>query len=173
MEKNIFISLVIVCLITHIVRLVYEILKYRKKLIPSRGSFIVILVNMILLWMSWFILCSQDTSRIQFPGILQYFGFSLVVIGLLMFLIAFATIKSLENYDGDLITRGIYSKIRHPMYVAFILWLIGWPIYCGSVISLILAILFTSNVLFWRHLEETELLKRFSTYTDYRKTTWF
>jgi protein-S-isoprenylcysteine O-methyltransferase Ste14 len=173
MERNIFILLVIVCLITHIVRLVYEILKHRNRLVPTQGSFIVILINMILLWMSWFALCSLDTSRIQFPGILRYFGFSLVGIGVLMFLVALSTIRSLESYDGDLITRGIYSKIRHPMYLAFILWLVGWPICFGSVISLMLAILFIGNVLFWRHLEEIELIKRFTTYTEYRKTTWF
>jgi protein-S-isoprenylcysteine O-methyltransferase Ste14 len=173
MERKLFISFLLLCLITHIVRLVYEVLKHRKKLIPSQRSFIVILVNMILLWVSWFVLCSLDISKIQLPDILRYFGFSLVGIGVLMFLIALSTIKSLESYEGDLITSGIYSKIRHPMYLAFILWLVGWPICFGSVISLMLAILFIGNVLFWRHLEEIELIKRFTTYTDYRKTTWF
>jgi len=83
------------------------------------------------------------------------------------------TIKSLESYDGDLITKGINSKLRHPMYTAFILWLIGFPIFYGAIYSIFLAILFGANILFWRYLEEKELVKRFPSYRDYKKTTLF
>jgi protein-S-isoprenylcysteine O-methyltransferase Ste14 len=85
----------------------------------------------------------------------------------------FFTIKTLESYEGDLITKGIYSKIRHPMYFGFILWLIGFPIFFGALFSCILSFLFIVNVLFWRYLEEKELEKRFPSYPDYKKTTIF
>jgi protein-S-isoprenylcysteine O-methyltransferase Ste14 len=93
--------------------------------------------------------------------------------GVIVFLTALFTIKTLESYEGDLITKGIYSKIRHPMYLGFILWLIGAPLFFGAVFSSILSLIFIANILFWRFLEEKELNKRFTFYTEYKKTTLF
>jgi protein-S-isoprenylcysteine O-methyltransferase Ste14 len=97
----------------------------------------------------------------------------LSITGLITFLSALITIKTLESYDGDLITYGIYSRIRHPMYLAFIFWLIGFPLLFGAVFSFIISFLFAMNILFWRFLEEKELEKRFPGYLNYRKTTIF
>jgi protein-S-isoprenylcysteine O-methyltransferase Ste14 len=79
----------------------------------------------------------------------------------------------LESYDGDLIKTGIYSKLRHPMYTGFILWLLGSPVFFRAGFSMILSLLFIGNILFWRYLEELELEKRFPAYPAYRKTTIF
>jgi protein-S-isoprenylcysteine O-methyltransferase Ste14 len=107
------------------------------------------------------------------PGIIKYLGVLIVGIGIIVFFIALFTIKTLESYHGNLITKGIYSKIRHPMYLAFILWLIGFPIFFGALFSFILSKVFIANILFWRYLEEKELEKRFLSYMDYKKTTIF
>jgi protein-S-isoprenylcysteine O-methyltransferase Ste14 len=128
---------------------------------------------MIVLWISWFLLCTMDAFHVELPPVVSYLGLMLVVLGVLMFLIALSTIKSLETYEGDLITHGIYSRIRHPMYLAFILWLIGMPVFYGALFSIALSLLFIANVLFWRHLEEMELISRFSGYRDYQKRTIF
>ena len=168
-----FLPLVCICIITHIVRLGYEILKHKKIIKATRLSFVIIFSNMLLLWSSWFLLCSSDPSAINLPLMLRYFGISLAVIGLIIFLTALFTIKTLETYDGELITNGIYSIIRHPMYFGFLLWLIGFPLFYGGIYSIILAIPFALNVLFWRYLEELELDKRFSDYKSYKKKTFF
>lgn len=136
-------------------------------------SFAIIFTNMMLLWISWFGLCSLDSYTIEHSFIIKYGGGLISIIGVGLFVIALLTIKSLESYDGELITKGIYSKIRHPMYLGFICWLIGAPIFFGGVFSLFLSFLFIANVLFWRHLEEIELDERFKTYKEYRKTTFF
>ncbi len=34
-------------------------------------------------------------------------------------------LKGLENIN-HLVTTGLFSKIRHPMYDGFILWILGW-----------------------------------------------
>jgi len=173
MKKEFFFVLVIICIITHVVRSVYEILKHRQKLKPGKSSFVIILFNMILLWVTWVLLCRYDIYRIDFPDIIRYTGISLTVIGIIAFLAGLFTIKTLESYDGDLITDGIYTLTRHPMYLGFILWLIGFPLYFGALFSLILSSLFICNILFWRSLEEKELEKRFPSYQDYKKTTLF
>ncbi|MBK7031607.1 MAG: DUF1295 domain-containing protein [Bacteroidales bacterium] len=118
-------------------------------------------------------LCALDVTRIQPPGLIQYTGIFLTISGVLIFLIALFKIKSLESYEGDLITSGIYSILRHPMYLAFVFWLIGAPLYYGSILSLILSFVFILNVLFWRNLEEKELGARFPSYAEYRNTTIF
>jgi len=173
MDKNIFFTLVIICTITHVVRLVYEILKHKNKLKADKVTFIIMFINMLLLWMSWFALCSLDINKIPTAGIVKLLGVLLSSLGLIVFLVALFTIKTLESYEGDLITKGIYSTIRHPMYLGFILWLIGFPLFFGAVFSSVLSLLFIANVLFWIYLEEKELIKRFTSYKDYKKTTIF
>lgn len=173
MDKTLFFILVTVCVVTQIVRLGYEILKHKKKLKPGKLSFVIVFTNMALLWVSWFVLCCLDIYKIHFPGFVRYLGLAIVIAGLAFFLIALLTIKSLESYDGDLMTKGIYSKIRHPMYLGFICWLVGFPIFSGALFSIFLALPLLANVLYWRYLEGIELEERFPSYKDYAKTTLF
>jgi protein-S-isoprenylcysteine O-methyltransferase Ste14 len=173
MDYNNYFVLVTVCIITHMVRSVYEILKHKKIIKSNRVTFVIVFINMAVLWTSWFTLCSVDVYKIILPDIIRYFGLVLSFIGVIFFLVALFTIKTLETYEGDLIIKGIYSKIRHPMYLGFILWLLGFPIYSEGLFSFVLSFIFIANILFWRHVEEKELEKRFISYTDYRKTTIF
>jgi protein-S-isoprenylcysteine O-methyltransferase Ste14 len=173
MDKKWFFILLIICTFTHLVRFVYEILKHKNVVKANKITFAIIFPNMLLLWVSWFLLCYFDIFKIDINIIIRYLGLSFCIAGVICFLTALATIKTLESYEGELITTGIYSIIRHPMYLGFILWTAGFPIYCGAVFSFILAVPFILNILFWKHLEEKELEKRFASYKDYRKTTFF
>lgn len=173
MERKLFFVFVTVCIITHIIRAIYEILKHKQILKPGKLSFVIILFNMILLWVTWGLLCRFDIYKIDLPGIIIYAGLSLALLGMVVFLTGLFTIKTLESYEGDLITSGIYSLVRHPMYLAFIMWLIGLPLLFGAGYSMILSLFFICNILFWRFLEEKELLNRFPAYPDYKKKTMF
>jgi protein-S-isoprenylcysteine O-methyltransferase Ste14 len=173
MTKNQWLFLVVICFATHIIRSTYGILKHKKLLIPGKLSFAVIFTNMLVLWISWVLLCRYDYHRIELPLILNITGGILSVLGVIMFLTALFTIKTLESYEGDLITTGIYAKIRHPMYLGFIFWLAGFPMLFGAIFSYIFSIIFFCNIMFWRHLEETELIERFPGYVDYRRKTIF
>ncbi len=173
MNTRNFILLVILCVLTHIVRAVYEVLKHKKIIAASKLSFAIIFTNMAVLWISWFLLCSADVYKINLPAIVRYIGIAITIAGGGLFFTALFTIKTLETYSGDLITKGIYSKVRHPMYLGFICWLLGTPLFFNGVISFALAVLFIANVLFWRHLEELELEKRFAGYKEYKLKTIF
>lgn len=173
MKTPSFISLLVLCLLTHIIRTIYEVLKHKKMLVPNKISFVIIFTNMAVLWASWIALCSSDIYKINLPSIVHYSGLLLSLIGWILFITALLTIKTLETYDGDLITKGIYSKIRHPMYLGFILWSIGFPVYFGAGFSFMLSFVFIANILFWRYLEEIELDKRFPAYKEYKVKTWF
>ncbi|RJP62633.1 MAG: hypothetical protein C4539_17665 [Ignavibacteriales bacterium] len=148
MNSERFFVLLFICTLTHIVRTAYEILKHKEILKPNKLSFAIIFSNMILLWITWFTLCSYDIYKIDLPVILKYFGLLIVILGVIIFVTALFTIKSLETYKGDLITKGIYSKVRHPMYLGFIFLCIGSPIFFGAVISVITSLFFTFNILF-------------------------
>lgn len=139
MKKELFFGLIIVCVVAHIIRSVYEILKHKKIIEANILSFVLMFTNMLILWGSWFVLCSLDIYKTNFPEILRYLGIILVCLGIIIFLMGLFTIKTLESYEGDLITKGIYSKIRHPMYLGFILWLIGFPMLFGALFSFIIS----------------------------------
>lgn len=173
MNNRNFILLIIISVLTHIVRAVYEVLKHKKIIGASKLSFTFIFTNMALLWISWFLLCSADVYKINLPAIVRYIGIAITITGAGLFFTALFTIKTLETYSGDLITNGIYSKVRHPMYLGFICWLLGGPLFFNGAISFALAVLFIANVLFWRYLEELELEKRFTEYKDYKVKTIF
>lgn len=60
------------------------------------------------------------------------------------------------------------------MYVGFILWILGWVIYHGAVISLFVGLVAIGNIFFWRTLEENELESTYGeVYFEYRNRTWF
>jgi protein-S-isoprenylcysteine O-methyltransferase Ste14 len=168
-----FYALILLCVSTHIVRTVYEIRKHRKTIKATRLSFLIIFTNMFLLWVSWFALGEMDPFRKEIPDIYRYIGFFLSGSGGVIFVTALLTIKSLETYEGDLVSYGIYSIFRHPMYLGFILWITGMPLFSGSIFATYLALPFIANVLFWRYLEEKELIERFPDYPAYRKKTIF
>jgi hypothetical protein len=95
-----------------------------------RGKGIV----MILLWMSWFGMCPLDPLQLALPGILRQIGLGLLIVGLVLALGALAQLRGVENIDY-LVTTGLFSKIRHPMYTGFMLWILGWAVYHNAMIS--------------------------------------
>ncbi|HEX2396210.1 MAG TPA: hypothetical protein VHI78_12755, partial [Bacteroidales bacterium] len=95
-DQQLFVILVIICILTHIIRSIYEILKHRKIITPNRVSFVLMFTNMLLLWTSWFGLCRFDPQALEMPVIFRYSGIALVALGIVAFLIALFTIKSLE-----------------------------------------------------------------------------
>jgi protein-S-isoprenylcysteine O-methyltransferase Ste14 len=166
-----FLSLYLSCLI---VRTGYELLKKAGKVNPkSRLVFAVIFTVMCLLWVSWFSLCPLDPFRFALPSIIQVMALGVVIVGLGLAIGGVLQLRGLENISR-LVTTGLYSKLRHPIYTGFILWILGWSVYHGAVVSLIVGCVGIGDILYWRRLEEMNLESQYrEVYFKYRLGTWF
>ena len=157
-----------------VIRDVYESLKKAGRIdTKNRLLFAVVFTSMCVMLISWFAMGSLDPTRFPVPGALRMIGIGAVVLGLGLVLGGMWQLKGVENID-HLVTTGLFSRVRHPMYVGFILWILGWSAYQGAVATSVLGVLGVLSVVWWRHLEEKALLSSYgSVYAEYRARTWF
>lgn len=73
-----------------------------------------------------------------------------------------------------LVTRGIYSKVRHPTYIGLSLLLFGWAFVINSSVMSWIALGVTVLNAIRAYFENKTLQKKFGKkYKEYRKRTWF
>ncbi|MDD4051412.1 MAG: isoprenylcysteine carboxylmethyltransferase family protein [candidate division Zixibacteria bacterium] len=173
MKSGYFIALCLY-LIGLAIRTSYEMLKKAGKVNPqSVPLFISIFTVMCILWISWFGMCPQDPLHLPLPDLVRWTGLGIFVVGLGLTIGALIQLRGVENID-HLVTTGSFAKLRHPMYLGFILWIFGWAIYHGAVASLIAGLAGIGNIIYWRHFEEKHLERTYGErYTAYRRQTWF
>ena len=156
------------------VRTGYEVLKKSGKVNPeSKPLFAGVFAAMCVLWISWFGMCPVDPLPVALPVQLRWTGFALFLVGIGLAIAALAQLKGVENID-HLVTTGLFSKLRHPMYVGFLSWIVGWSVYHGALASLLTGLAGIGSILYWRRLEEQNLEAKYGErYRVYRKQTWF
>jgi protein-S-isoprenylcysteine O-methyltransferase Ste14 len=173
MDRN-FLIVAGLCLTSLMVRTGYELLKRAGKVeTNNKLVFAVVFAAMILMLLSWpaFFLFSVH-GRMAFSGA-RVAGLAMAIPGLLLALAGLFQLRGVENID-NLVTTGLYSRIRHPMYIGFILWILGWGIASGAIVSFALGLAAVANIILWRHWEETDLQARYGqVYVVYRRQTWF
>ena len=59
------------------------------------------------------------------------------------------------------------------MYLGFIIWIIGFPIFTNAAFTLAAAIIWIPQILYWRSSEERQLVRKYKDYQEYKKRTWF
>ena len=157
-----------------IIRTGYELLKRAGRVNPKSTSvFAVIFAVMCLMLVSWFSLCPLDPFRLALPVLLRGVGLSMVILGLGLSIGGIVQLRGLENIN-HLVTTGLFSKLRHPIYSGFILWILGWAVYHGAIFSLVIGFVGIGNILYWRRLEEESLELWYGEhYRTYRRETWF
>jgi len=117
---------------------------------------------------------------IPFPfvvsSVVENIGFALVVIGFLFGVAAFLAFRkartTLDPHGkvSAIVTDGIYRFTRNPIYLGFLLMVIGLPLNSGSYWGILLApvFVFAMNRLVIQH-EEAYLEKKFrDVYTSYK-----
>ena len=171
---QIYIVLVLVFLLGLLIRFFYERLKLTGSIdSKTRLIFSIIFSVMMLIWASWFVMIPLDPWRLELPGTIRWLGIAVFILGLILAFGALFKLKGVENIEF-LATTGIFSRIRHPMYMGFILWILGWALYHGAIFSMIPGIIGIANILYWRNLEDSEMKARYGqTYTTYSNRTWF
>ena len=157
-----------------VIRTSYELVKKAGRVNPKDTMvFAVILVVMCVMWATWFGLCPLDPLRLPLPEGVRWLGLGVLIVGLGLSIGALAQLKGVENIN-HLVTAGLFRTIRHPMYTGFILWIFGWAIYHGALLSLIVGFVGIGNILYWQRIEEADLEKHYGEkYRRYRKETWF
>lgn len=73
--------------------------------------------------------------------------------------------------SGTLVTTGIYSKVRHPMYTAVIAMFAGYILFFGSLVSVPLWLAFSTLYVVKAFKEEHIIADRFPEYEEYMKRT--
>jgi protein-S-isoprenylcysteine O-methyltransferase Ste14 len=156
-----------------VIRFIYEQLKKKGHISPENKTTVaIVFLAMCLMWASWFNLCPLDPLQIALPYAAGSIGFGIFLTGLGLSIGALIQLRGVENI-GHLVTNGLFSKLRHPMYLGFIFWIIGWVIYHGAVLSLFLGLIAIGNILYWQKLEESELETKYGKiYLKYKNHTW-
>ena len=170
-EYLLFLSLYLLGLI---IRTGYELLKKAGRVQPgNKVAFTLVFAAMCLLWASWFGLVPLDPFRLTLPDPIQGIGLGVLIIGFGLTIGALVQLKGLENINR-LVTTGLFSRIRHPMYAGFIFLILGWVIVHGALFSLVFGAIGIGNILYWRRVEEEYLESRYGEdYRRYRQGTWF
>jgi protein-S-isoprenylcysteine O-methyltransferase Ste14 len=104
--------------------------------------------------------CSEQ-PRFDLGPLNLALGGSIFIIGL-VFLSSILRINPWPTPDSELtlVTSGMYSLVRNPIYLGEILWSLGWAIAFGSVIGVLLVPLWWTGFLFHVILEEEDLEDR-------------
>jgi len=149
------------------------------KLIPFLGMLITNIA----------VILAPFASQPRIDGILKWpsiiVGIIFTICGILFMIISIMSFRrearkaKLEQSLGPmgpntLVTTGLYSKIRHPIYTGRLLIAIGWSltwnaVYSLFIIPIVVWITFITVVRFW---EEPDLIKSFGEeYNEYRRNT--
>ena len=154
------------------IRTSYHVLDNRgSKLAENKILLNALFVVMFFLWFSWFGMSMNGPYEMNLPLWARYTGLAMFIFGVSLFVISHLKIRGLES--EKLVTSGIYSRIRHPMYLGFIIWIIGFPMFMNALFVLASAIIWIPHILYWRMSEERQLTKKYEDYEEYKKKTWF
>lgn len=108
---------------------------------------------------------------------LQAVGLGMVVVGFCFWLVAHIQLGASFSVKAEaraLVTRGLYSKIRNPIYVFGSIGIAGVALY-WNMPQFLLAFLFLIPLQAWRAQKEARVLedKFGEEYRAYRRQTWF
>jgi protein-S-isoprenylcysteine O-methyltransferase Ste14 len=114
----------------------------------------------------------------NFPVALFGSGVTVLIGGILLRIFALLQIgrgfsTKVERSDNQqLRTTGIYGTLRHPLYCATLLQVLGTGIMLHSSVAFVFLPLCLAGVLFRINKEERFMTSEFPEYRDYMKKTW-
>jgi protein-S-isoprenylcysteine O-methyltransferase Ste14 len=117
-------------------------------------------------------------NQFHIPEYLRTIGFIICTIGVIFIIAGIITLGeyfTTSIIPKGLVTTGIYSKIRHPMFTGAILVYIGIVVIFQSIIGFLLVIFILIPFFIYSAIEEEKILseKFKDKYTAYKKKTFF
>lgn len=163
------------CLISYILHTIFHALAYRgSRLVESNTANVILTMPIGIGYLCWVVMLFIDPIRIDINRYIAIpLGLIIGLIGFALFLLSTIQKKGFDELDY-LVKKGVYSRLRHPMYVGTILMHIGFPIATRSLLTLASSVIWVPILLSWRYMEEKSLERKFGEeYVDYRKSTFF
>ncbi len=105
----------------------------------------------------------------------KIFGILSAVVGIWAILsmrLSNLNVQPIPKHNAILITTGIYSKLRHPMYTSLLLLMLSFLIHRFTFVSLAISCALCATLISKLTYEEQLLIQKFSEYSEYRKRTW-
>jgi len=129
--------------------------------------------------LAWLVLSSLDAARFHWshvPSWVEVIGGLLMLISFYLFFLTFRensylspTARVQKDRGQKVISTGPYAYIRHPMYFAFIPFMVGTPLMLGSWFGAAFGVVFMILPARRALLEERMLLKNLDGYEQYMK----
>ncbi len=120
-------------------------------------------------WFAWVAMLFTDPIRVSF-GHWRIPGLFAGVLGIVLVYLGHRDVPFEDQ--RKLVTTGVFAYVPHPIYYGSILCLVGFPVATGSLYTLYASFFLVILNLYWRHMEEKNLIKRFgSDYKDYKMKT--
>ena len=116
-------------------------------------------------------------AAINFDYTVKNTGLILVILGSILLIISVITLnKNLSPFpapkaNGELIEKGPYKYVRHPIYTSVLCCLLGYAFYTNSIYKISVTLLVFVLFLIKYKYEEARLLNTFKDYTNYKKRT--
>ena len=147
------------------------------KIIKSRRKEFILVISQFIIIILHFIKFNFFNQKLILKEflIINYISNFLIIIALMLIIVSAKELgKSLSpmprpTENSKLITSGIYSIFRHPMYYSLIIISFSLFIKSFSIYNLILSILLTFIITNKIKIEEEYLIRKFNNYTLYKK----
>ena len=173
----VIVSLVVYLLLNSIYFIIKDpsTLEKRSKLsTEKKDNFTIASIGIIFLALLFLPAFDYRFSWSQIPLFLSCIGLACLIISyLIMFFVmrenSFASKGLRIHEDQKVITTGLYSVVRHPLYMGGIIMSISIPLSLGSLIGLIPALLMPFIYAFRIRKEEQMLLRDLKGYDEYRQ----
>lgn len=153
-----------------------ELLKRRLSAKEKIGEQKIVILLSFLMFVSGFILAGLDFrfGWIKLPSFVSIIGCILFIIAYLLYaevlrenVYLSRTIEVSENQK--VIDTGLYSIVRHPMYMATVILFLSMPLVLGSIISFIFFLIYPFIIIKRLKNEEKFLEKELKGYKEYKE----
>jgi protein-S-isoprenylcysteine O-methyltransferase Ste14 len=165
METIYFSAAFFICLVGYIVHTVMHFAEYGgKRTATSKKLVIISTIVIIFGFVGYGFMIYFDPVEIGLSkSITLTLGMLFGITGFTMFMLTLSSSIAKKGFvERELLyTKGIYSRIRNPMYLGVMLLHLGVPLVFNSLLTFISAIIWIPILFSWKRAEENDLEKRF------------